>query len=171
MAVSTQERVQIWTLRHHEQQSERNIAKVVGLAASTVHEYLAGDPPEGYVPPAVNGNGAHAEPTPGQQTIDGGEVQAPPPPLEEIRVDGTTQLGFFDAGGKTPQSSSLRLTGGKVELVDGRAFRKGDVIDFSGTAVVREVAVRDKADGQTGIVISAEQKHTGEIIALRIVSS
>jgi hypothetical protein len=151
-------------------QSERAIAKVVGYAPSTVHEVLQEDPAAD-ASANGNGNGAPPEPTAGQQTIDGGEVPAPDPPLEEIRVDGTTQLGFFDAGGKAPQTSSLRLTGGKVELVDGRAFKKGDVIDFSGTAVVREVAVRDKADGQTGIVISAEQKHTGEIIALRIVSS
>lgn len=163
MPVSEQERREIHSLRD-QGASERSIAKTVGFAASTIHEVLQAPPPE-----SVNGNG-HGEPTAGQQTIDGGEVAAPEPRLEEIRVDGTAQLGFFDAGGKQPQAASLRLTGGKVELVDGRAFRKGDVISFSGTAVVREVAVRDKPDPATGIVVSAEQKHSAQIVDLQVTS-
>jgi hypothetical protein len=55
-------------------------------------------------------------------------------------------------------------------LVDGKAFSKGEVIHFSGTAVVREVGQRDKPDPKTGIVVDAEQKHVAEIVDLRIGS-
>jgi hypothetical protein len=83
-------------------------------------------------------------------------------------VDGTAQLGLFNAGGKAPESASLRLSGGRILLVDGQAFRKGETIRFSGTAVVREVAQRDKPDSKTGIVVSAEQKHVAQITDLRV---
>jgi hypothetical protein len=112
---------------------------------------------------------------PGQQTIDGGEVRHQKDGgefvesfPEEIRVDGTTQLSAFDMGGKRARSASIRLAGGKVMLVDGKAFSKGEVIHFSGTAVVREVGQRDKPDPKTGIVVDAEQKHVAEIVDLRI---
>lgn len=110
-------------------------------------------------------DGEAPAPGPGQQTIDGQEVRAP---IEELRVDGTTQLGLVDFGGKKPQSASLRLTGGKVLLVDGKCFRKGDVITGSFTAVVDEVGVKDKADPKTGIVVSAEQKHSARITDLQV---
>jgi hypothetical protein len=89
--------------------------------------------------------------------------------LEEIRVDGTAQLGMFDAGGHAPDGSSLRLSGGRFPLVDGKAFRKGDVIRFEGTAVMREVAQRDTPDPKTGVVVSTEQKHVAQITDLRVV--
>jgi hypothetical protein len=110
---------------------------------------------------------------PGQQDIDGGfhDPAAEAVPLEELRVDGTAQLGMFDSGGKKPTSASIRLSGGKIELVDGKAFRKGDVIHFEGTAIVREVAQRDKPDPKTGIVVSAEQKHTAQITDIRIAGA
>jgi hypothetical protein len=114
---------------------------------------------------------AVADPLPGQQNFEGGEVaqsnDSSPYP-EEVRIDGTAQLGFFDAGGKQPQSASLLLVGGNVKLVEGKAFRKGDVITGQFTAVVNEVAVRDSHDSQTGIVISAEQKHKARITDLTV---
>lgn len=101
-----------------------------------------------------------------QQERLGTAGQEPAPPVEEIRVDGTTQLGMFDAGGKQPTTATIALTGGKVMLLDGKAFRKGDVIEFSGTAVVREVSQSDKADPKTGIVVSASQDHRAQITDL-----
>jgi hypothetical protein len=106
--------------------------------------------------------------TDGQIDIDGQTVKAPDPPVEEIRVDGTVQLAMFDLGGKQAQSSSLRLTGGKVKLVDGAAYRKGDLITGTFTAVVNEVGQKDAHDPQTGIVVSAEQKHSARITDLRV---
>jgi hypothetical protein len=111
---------------------------------------------------------------PGQRDFEGGEVRQKDGGTivetfpEEIRVDGTTQLSAFDVGGKRAGAASVRLSGGKVALVDGKAFSKGEVIHFSGTAVVREVGQRDKPDPQTGIVVSCEQKHVAEIVDLRI---
>jgi hypothetical protein len=115
---------------------------------------------------------------PGQQNFEGGVIGAdgaaykagsePESFPEEIRVDGTTQLSAFDVGGKRARSASIRLSGGKVLLTDGQAFSKGEVIRFSGTAVVREVGQRDKPDPKTGIVVSCEQKHVAEIVDLRI---
>src|SRR3954447_15932676 len=90
------------------------------------------------------------------------------PPVEELRVDGTAQLSAFDLGGKRATSASIRLTGGRVQLVDGRAFHKGETVSGTFTAIVREVAQRDKPDKQTGIVVSAEQKHIAEIVDLTI---
>lgn len=91
-------------------------------------------------------------------------------PLAEQRVDGTAQLSMFDLGGKRATDSSLKLQGGRVQLADGQAFRKGDVVRLEVTAVVREVGQRDKPDPATGIVVSAEQKHIAYITDLRVLS-
>jgi hypothetical protein len=111
---------------------------------------------------------------PGQQDFegnvvrqkDGGDIVESFP--EEIRVDGTTQLSAFEVGGKRARSASIRLSCGKVLLTDGQAFSKGEVVTFSGTAVIREVGQRDKPDPATGIVVSCEQRHVAEIVDLRI---
>lgn len=117
-------------------------------------------------------NGAKAQangaPPAGQIDIDGQTVKAPDPPIEEIRVDGTAQLGMFDLGGKQAQSSALRLTGGKFLTIDGKAYAKGDVIHFEGTAVVNFVGQQDKHDPKTGIVVSAEQQHRARITDLTV---
>jgi hypothetical protein len=107
---------------------------------------------------------------PGQINIDG-QVETPAaaePPVEEIRVDGTVQLGLFSAGGKKPSGSSVRFVGGKVSLLDGRAYKKGDVVSFSGVATIVEVSQRDKRDKQTRIVVEAEQRHLAEIDDLSV---
>jgi hypothetical protein len=107
--------------------------------------------------------------TPGQVDLEGAVVPAAPePPVDEIRVDGTAQLGLFNAGGKRPTTSSLRLTGGRVMVLDGRAFKKGDTIHFEGTAKVDFVGQQDKTDGKTQIVVSAEQQHRARITDLRV---
>ena len=108
---------------------------------------------------------------PGQLDFSGREVPAPETAEtypEEIRVDGTTQLAAFDMGGKRATTSSIRLTGGRAQIEDGKAYSKGEVVRFTGTAVIREVGQRDKPDPQTGIVVSCEQKHLAEIVDLRI---
>lgn len=91
------------------------------------------------------------------------------PPIDELRLPGTAQLGFFDAGGKKPGSASLRLTGGKVSLVDGQAFKKGETIVLQIVAVVDSVKLQDKKDSATGMVVSCEQQHTARVSDIRIV--
>lgn len=108
-------------------------------------------------------------PATGQRTIDDQEVL---PPLEEIRVDGTTQLGLFNGGGKQPGTATLTIKIGSAKLVleTGQAFRKGDTFAFQGVAKVTEIAQKDTTDKQTGIVVSAEQKHVAVILDLRVVT-
>ena len=102
-----------------------------------------------------------------------GAMPANPPQNDpvEIQVGGTAQLELFDLGGKRPTSSKLRLAGGSVDVIDGQAFRKGDVIRFSGTAVISAVTQQDKRDAQTQQVVSCEQKHIGLITDLRLEGS
>jgi hypothetical protein len=100
------------------------------------------------------------EPTPGQQTIDGGEVQSVY--VEQIRVDGTTQVAI-DFGGKQAQTAKLTLAGGAE--VDG-FFRKGDRIRGTFEAVVVSVGAKDTLDKQTGIVTEAVQTHTARVVDL-----
>lgn len=97
---------------------------------------------------------------------DGGDIVPNPP--EEIRVDGTTQLGLIDFGGKRPTSAVITLTGGQFELNDGQAYAKGDTVTFSGTAVVQAVGARDKFDPKTGIVVACKQSHSALVIDLRV---
>jgi hypothetical protein len=111
-----------------------------------------------------------AEATPGQQDIEGGEVpaRAQEALIEELRVDGTTQLGAWSAGGKKPTSATITLSGGAFEMLDGKAYDKGDVVHFEGTAVVRGVGQVDKADPKTGIVVSCKQVHTARILDITV---
>lgn len=164
MPITDAERRQIHSLSS-DGLSQRDIAKAVGCAQSTVHDVLA-----------ANGNGGPPEPDDENLAVDGPpQVQIPDVEemeyTEELRVDGTTQLGLIDFGGKKPQTASIRLSGGKIALQDGRAFRKGDVITFQGTAVVREVGARDQVDAKTGLPVSAEQRHVAQITGLNVITS
>ena len=104
-----------------------------------------------------------------QQDPEGGEAQQPAPPITDLRLDGTTQLGLFDAGGKRPTSASVRLSGGKVSLVDGRAFKKGETLRLEVECVVTAVKQQDTRDKETGIAVSCEQQHIAHITDVRIV--
>jgi hypothetical protein len=108
---------------------------------------------------------ANGHPTPGQQTIGGGEVQSVY--VEQIRVDGSTQLAI-DFGGKQPHSARLTL-GGSVE-VDG-FFRKGDVLRGTFEAVIVSVGAKDTLDKKTGIVTEAAQTHSARITDLTLTQS
>jgi hypothetical protein len=98
------------------------------------------------------------------EAVDPGLQLAP----EEIRVKGQEQLSMFDLGGKKAQTASLRLSGGRVMLVDGQAFKKGTTIHFSGVAVIGGVGQQDKTDSKTGQVVSCEQMHVARIVDLMV---
>lgn len=96
------------------------------------------------------------------------------PALEVVgdpQIEGSTQLSFFKAGGKSPDSATLKLTGGAIDLAHGTGFKKGDTIRLEVYAVVREVGQRDKEDAKTGHVVSCKQKHEARITDLRILDS
>lgn len=88
---------------------------------------------------------------------------APAVDVDEIKIDGTAQLDMFNLGGKLPTGSSLALTGGKVSLIDGQAFNKGDRIRLTIEAVVNDVGQKDAHDPKTGQVVSCEQRHKARI--------
>lgn len=93
------------------------------------------------------------------------------PDLDQILVDGTTQLELFDFGGKRPTRATIKFTGGKVGLTSGQAFHKGDTIRFSGIAVVNGVGQKDEHDTKTGQVVDCEQRHEARITDLQIDSA
>lgn len=95
----------------------------------------------------------------------------PLPDVDEIRVDGTAQLSMFNLGGKLPTGSTLTLTGGRVELVDGQAFNKGDRIRLTVEAVVNEVGQKDAHDPKTGQVVSCEQRHKARVVDMQLESA
>jgi hypothetical protein len=150
-------------LRDVEGKSERAIAKELGRAPSTIHAALSAHP--------QNGNGHHeeerppADPTPGQQTIDGDEV---PEEIGEVRVDGTVQLGLIDFGGKKPQTATVTLAGGQFDLAEGQAYSKGERLFFAGQAQVQAITGRDKLDPKTMIATSAVQHHAARIFELHV---
>lgn len=114
---------------------------------------------------------AVADPPLDEQQIDGGDANGSGPavPLDEIRIDGPAQLSMFDVGGKKATTGTLRLTGGKIDLVDGKAFKKGTTVVLEVVAVVNSVGQVDKHDAETGQVVSCEQRHSARITDLRIV--
>jgi hypothetical protein len=157
--------------------SERAIAAEVGKSPSSVHQALTVDVPaggNGHVPEYDTDRlaqlaGGPVVPSPGQQTIDGGEVQAPQPPPEEIVLRGSTPLDFFNAGGKLPNKATIRFVGGKVGLEQGTAFKKGEVVRFEGYATVVAATPRDKRDKSTGVVLECELQIQAEIDDLQLV--
>ena len=98
------------------------------------------------------------------------EAPAPVDP-DEIVVEGTSQLELFEFGGKKATRATIKFTGGKVKLVAGEAFRKGDRIRFSGEAIVNDVGQHDEHDAQTGQVVDCEQRHAARIVDLQVESA
>lgn len=104
----------------------------------------------------------------GQQDLEGGTVGAPPP--EDIVIQGSTQLGLFDAGGKRPTGAKLTIAGlSGIELVHGQAFLKGEYVRFEGVARVEEVAQRDKVNRKENLTVDCVQKHWAFASDLRVL--
>lgn len=97
--------------------------------------------------------------------------RAPHPEVDEIRVEGTEQLSIFDVGGKRANTATMKLTGGKVKLVDGQGFKKGTRVRFTGEAIVDDVGQKDETDPKTGQVVAAQQRHAARIVDLTVESA
>jgi hypothetical protein len=106
----------------------------------------------------------------GAMPPDAPDAPAPVDP-DEIVVDGTSQLSMFDLGGKQASRATIKFTGGKVGLVAGEAYRKGDRIRFSGEAVVNSVGQKDEHDPKTSQVVDCEQRHEARIVDLQVESA
>lgn len=93
------------------------------------------------------------------------DVEAAALPPEDIIVSGIA-MGYPNMGGKKPTSATLKLVGGKVNVAEGTAFKKGQTIAFSGVAVVNFVGQKDKHDAATQQVTGAEARHEARITDL-----
>lgn len=94
--------------------------------------------------------------------------ETPAPELDEIVVDGTSQLEMFDFGGKKATHATFKLTGGKVKIQSGQAFKKGDRVRGTFEAVVNFVGQKDEHDANTGQVTDAEQRHEARLTDLQV---
>jgi len=95
------------------------------------------------------------------------DAEAAALPPEDIIVSGI-EMSYPSMGGKKPTSATLKLVGGKVTVAEGTAFRKGETVKFSGTAVINFVGQKDKHDSATQQVTGAEQRHEARITDLRV---
>ena len=86
---------------------------------------------------------------------------------ETIEIAGV-KMSYPDLGGKAPTRASLTLLGGKVTLVDGTGFKKGQRIRFEGEADVTFAGQQDERDSTTQQVTGAEQIHKAFIRDLKI---
>lgn len=100
---------------------------------------------------------------------DPGEDQTTEPaePQDDggIVVQGTSQLSW-DVGGKKPNTSSLRIVGGKVD-VEGQ-FKKGQKFQALVDLEVKEVGFVDQVDASTGQVIGCDRRQKARIIGISI---
>jgi hypothetical protein len=174
--------------------SSTEIASAVDKHPATVRKVIAraGDT-TGTAPSNGNGNGhvdaetaerlrdaaGLGEPIEGQTDLsdfiaEAGEAVGPMPPremdagetvhVEEIRVDGSTQLAL-DCGGRLADESKLTLSGSAS--VRG-FFKKGDRITGTFEAVVDGVGSKDKYDKQTGVIKDTAQSHSARITDMTI---
>lgn len=63
----------------------------------------------------------------------------------------------FEVGGKTPDGSSLRVVGGRIEI-EGQ-FEKGDMLKIEMLVEVRAVEFVDEVDKKTNQVVGCERRH------------
>lgn len=124
-----------------------------------------------------NGEGGKAKGKAAELKKEGGEPvgkmpdkepEKTEPEVDEIVLDGSTQLELFDVGGKKATRATIKFTGGKVKLSAGKGFKKGERIKFTGEAIVNEVGQKDEHDPQTSQVVDCEQRHSARIVDLSV---
>lgn len=92
------------------------------------------------------------------------EPQDPHGSDEALRLDTGGQLSF-DVGGRPPTSSSLSLTGGKLEI-EGQ-FEKGETVVIRVEAVVNSVGFKDEHDPKTGQVVGCARQQKARIVGVQ----
>jgi hypothetical protein len=88
-------------------------------------------------------------------------------PTGDLVLEGSGQLTLNVGGGKQPTSSTLRLTGGKVDVEGG--FSKGETVVVRIEAVVNEVGFKDEHDSKTGQVVGCQRNHKARITGIAVV--
>jgi hypothetical protein len=93
------------------------------------------------------------------------------PELEEqhdgqvrLVVEGRQEKLNTKVEGRTPTSSTLAITGGKVEV--GGQYQPGDRVTFVVTVVVDHVAFKDEKDPKTQQVVGRARNHKGAIVGI-----
>ena len=90
------------------------------------------------------------------QETAGGQVQ--------LVVEGHHERLDSSVTGRSPTSSMLTITGGKVEV--GGQYQEDDVVTFQVTVQVDEVSFRTQRDSKTGQSTGRERRHKGRIIGI-----
>lgn len=112
---------------------------------------------------AALGTGANIDLGP-QDVHDGDELREPDE-APESASGAPVQLSFGMAG-KKPTTSGLRLTGGKLDIV--QQFSKGQTVVLHIEAVIGEVAFIDQIDSSTGQVVGCERRHKARVVGCSV---
>lgn len=74
--------------------------------------------------------------------------------------------GFFDLGGKQPQTGVLKLTKAEMALAPDEVPAKGSTVTLVVTGVVRGIGQIDKADKETGVVVESTEVYRVEVTGM-----
>lgn len=114
---------------------------------------------------------AEAQNALGTGTVDGID-NAPQEPYEGDETDSeqpaqeNAQLSF-SVGGKKPTTTSVRLTGGKVNIPG--SYAKGSKLVLHLEVRVGEVAFVDEHDPKTNQIIGCERRHKARVLNARVL--
>jgi hypothetical protein len=73
------------------------------------------------------------------------------------------------AGGNAPTTTSMRLTGGKIDVPG--EFDRGQRIVLRVECVVRGQSFVDQEDAETGQINATERRHSARITGVRVIES
>jgi hypothetical protein len=109
---------------------------------------------------------AHVDPPePGETGDDSGNE--PEDESQGPSVEASGQLSL-NVGGKRPTGASLRLTGGKVDIVTGE-LRKGQKVTVMIQASVDAVEFVDIKDPKTGTTVGCDRRHKARITSVELL--
>jgi hypothetical protein len=136
-------------------------------ALQELPEELVADPAEydGEVGGVTTGRALDEGPERFQTAADDPEFGEEPGGQVHLVVEGRHEKLNTKVEGRTPTSSTLAITGGKVEV--GGQYQPGDVVNFVLTVVIDQVAFRDEKDSKTQQVVGRARNHKGYISGIR----
>ncbi len=148
---------------HEEAERERQEAERIALEEAIAAEEAEADLDEA----------AEAERNaPPESEPDGGVPETSEPDesadLEQgVVIEASGQLSL-NPGGKKPTGASLRLTGGKVDIVTGE-LRKGQKVTVMVQASVDAVEFVDIKDPKTQTVVGCDRRHKARITSVELL--
>ena len=112
----------------------------------------------------VRPDGDSAESNPYPTPADEPEFSEEPSGQVHLVVEGAHEKLGLNVTGRTPTSSTLAITGGKVEVAG--QYDLGDTVSFRVTVVIGDVGFKDETDSKTRQVVGRERRHKGSIIGI-----